>query len=115
MPGGGWLEWLRARDPGLGAVRRAVRVTLVAGAGFFSALYSLGDHVVAIYALFCATAFGGLSYVPGTPRERARTLLAALPVSAGLVTLGTTLAASAWTASLGMLGHGSCRCGCVAC
>ncbi|WP_326579255.1 FUSC family protein [Actinacidiphila glaucinigra] len=106
MPGRGGLEWVRARDPGLRAVRRSARVTLVACLSFYVARYGFGDPVVAIYALFGAVASGALSYVPGTPRERARTLLAALPVAALLVALGTALAVSDWTAALGMLGVG---------
>ncbi|WP_432174604.1 FUSC family protein [Streptomyces sp. Tue6028] len=102
MPRRGGLEWLRARDPGLRAVRRSARVTLVACTGFYTARYGLGNHVAAIYALFGAIATGGMSFVPGTPRERARTLLAVLPVAAALVTLGTVLGVHSWTAALGM-------------
>ncbi|MDX3762356.1 hypothetical protein ACWDBO_41770 [Streptomyces mirabilis] len=82
MPLGGGPERLRARDPGLRAVRRSARVTLVACTGFYAARYGLGNHVAAVYALFGAIGSGGMSFVPGTPRERARTLLAALPVAA---------------------------------
>lgn len=82
MPWGGGLERLRARDPGLRAVRRSARVTLVACTGFYAERYGLGNHVAAVYALFGAIASGGMSFAPGTPRERARTLLAALPVAA---------------------------------
>ncbi|MFE2132810.1 FUSC family protein [Streptomyces sp. NPDC059466] len=92
-------EWRRARD----AVRRSARVTVVACAGFYAARYGLGDRTVAIYALFGAVAAGGLSSVPGTPRQRARTLLAVLPLAMVLVTLGTWLAAYGWAAALGML------------
>ncbi|MEU5538285.1 FUSC family protein [Streptomyces sp. NPDC020362] len=106
MPLRGGLEWLRARDPGLRAVRRSARVTLVACTGFYVARYGLGNHVAAIYALFGAIASGGMSFVPGTPRERARTLLAVLPAAAALVTLGTVLGVHSWTAALGMLGVG---------
>ncbi|MGW4561059.1 hypothetical protein ACWEN3_01220 [Streptomyces sp. NPDC004561] len=106
MPRRGALDWLRARDPGLRAVRRAARVALVACTGFYAARYGLGNHVAAIYALFGAIATGGMSFVPGTPRERARTLLAVLPVAAALVTLGTLLGAHAWTAALGMFAVG---------
>ncbi|WP_257004741.1 FUSC family protein [Streptomyces sp. Tue6028] len=70
--------------------------------GFYAARYGLGNHVAAIYALFGAIATGGMSFVPGTPRERARTLLAVLPVAAALVSLGTVLGAHSWTAALGM-------------
>ncbi|MEU6550018.1 FUSC family protein [Streptomyces sp. NPDC046915] len=106
MPRRGGLEWLRARDPGLRAVRRAARVALVACTGFYAARYGLGNHVAAIYALFGAIATGGMSFVPGTPRERARTLLAVLPVAAALVALGTMLGVHSWTAALGMFGVG---------
>ncbi|MFD8076784.1 FUSC family protein [Streptomyces sp. NPDC059718] len=98
-----WTEWLRARDPGSAAVRRAARVTVVACAGFYAARYGLGDRTVAIYALFGAVAAGGLSSVPGTPRQRAVTLLAVLPLAMALVTLGTWLAVYGWAAALGML------------
>ncbi|MFE2140691.1 FUSC family protein [Streptomyces sp. NPDC059456] len=103
MPFFGGPEWLLARDPGLRAVRRSARVTLVACAGFYTARYGLQNHSAAIYALFGAVATGGMSFVPGTPRERARTLLAVLPVAAALVTLGTVLGVHSWTAALGML------------
>lgn len=106
MPLLGGLEWLRARDPGLRAVRRAARVSLVACSGFFAARYGLGNDVAAIYALFGAIATGGMSFVPGTPRERARTLLAVLPIAAALVTLGTVLGVHSWTAALGMFAVG---------
>ncbi|WP_432169855.1 FUSC family protein [Streptomyces sp. 1222.5] len=100
------LEWLRARDPGLRAVRRSTRVALVACTGFYAARYGLGNEVAAIYSLFGAIATGGMSFVPGTPRERAGTLLAVLPIAAALVTLGTVLGVHSWTAALGMLGVG---------
>ncbi|WP_326769815.1 hypothetical protein OG978_39405 [Streptomyces sp. NBC_01591] len=86
---GGGPEWLNARDPGMRAVRRSARVTLVACTVFYAARHGLGEHVAAIYALLGAIASGGMSFVPGTLRERGRTLLAALPVAAALVTLGT--------------------------
>ncbi|MET9388240.1 hypothetical protein ABZY09_46570 [Streptomyces sp. NPDC002928] len=104
MSFGGRLDWLRARDPGLRAVRRSARVTLVTCTGFYAARYGLGNHVAAVYALFGVIASGGMSFVPGTPHERARTLLAALPVAAALVTVGTVPGVHSWTAALGMLG-----------
>ncbi|MFD9092288.1 FUSC family protein [Streptomyces collinus] len=106
MPRRAAQNWLRTRDPGLASVRRAGRVALVACTGFYAARYGLGNDVAAIYALFGAIATGGMSFVPGTPRERARTLLAVLPLAAALVTLGTLLGAHSWTAALGMFGVG---------
>ena len=65
--------WLRRRDPGLVA-----------------------------YALFGAVALGGLSQIPGSPAQRARTLLAVLPVGWLLITLGTLLSVSTAAATAGM-------------
>jgi uncharacterized membrane protein YccC len=94
--------WLRRRDPGLVVVRRAVRVTLVACVGFYVCRYVLGNAEMAPYALFGAVALGALSQIPGSPAQRARTLLAVLPVGWLLVTLGTLLSVSTAAATAGM-------------
>jgi hypothetical protein len=94
--------WLRRRDPGLVAVRRAARVTVAACAGFYACRYGLGNRVMAPYALFGAVAMGMLAQIPGTPAQRARTLLGVLPVGYLLVTAGTLLAVSNWAAAAGM-------------
>lgn len=103
MPGvGGPRAWLAQRDPGLVVVRRAARVTLVACGGFLVSRYALDNVVMAPYALFGAVALGMLSQIPGSPAERARTLLAVLPVGWLLVTLGTLLSVSTAAATAGM-------------
>ena len=94
--------WLAQRDPGLVVVRRAARVTLVACGGFLVSRYALDNAVMAPYALFGAVALGMLSQIPGSPAERARTLLAVLPVGWLLVTLGTLLSVSTAAATAGM-------------
>ncbi len=103
MPGVTAPAWLVRRDPGLLVVRRAARVTLVACVGFFVCRYALGNAVMAPYALFGAVALGALAQIPGSPAQRARTLLAVLPVGWVLVTLGTLLAVSTPAAAAGML------------
>ena len=95
--------WLRRRDPGFGASRKALRVTVAACVGFFGCRYGLGDTVAATNAVFGTIALGALSDVFGPPAVRTRVYLAALPVAGALVTLGTLLAAHTWTAVLGML------------
>jgi len=80
-------RWLRRHDPGLLTVRRAGRVTLVACGGFYFCRYGLNNPVMAPYALFGAVALGMLSQIPGSPRQRARTLFAVLPVAWLLITL----------------------------
>jgi uncharacterized membrane protein YccC len=94
--------WLLRRDPGLVAVRRAARVTLVACGGFYLCRYGFGNAEMAPYALFGAVALGALSQIPGSPAQRARTLVAALPVAWLLVTLGTLLSVHTAAAVAGM-------------
>jgi uncharacterized membrane protein YccC len=94
--------WLRRRDPRLAAVRRAARVTVAACLGFYACQYVVGAPAMALYALFGTIALGMLSDVDGTPAERTRALLGALPVGLVLVTLGTVLAFDVWAAAAGM-------------
>ena len=100
------LAWLRRRDPSLAAVRRAGRVTVTSCVAFYTCRYLIDDPVTALYALFAAVALGGLSEVTGPPAERTRIYAASLVVAGVLVTLGTLLAGSTWTAVLGMLAVG---------
>jgi uncharacterized membrane protein YccC len=94
--------WLRRRDPGLAGVRRAARVTAVACVGFYACRYGLDNPVMAPYALFGAVALGVLAQISGSPTQRARTLLGVLPVGYLMVTAGTLLSVSIWTAAAGM-------------
>ncbi|MBM2621375.1 FUSC family protein [Actinoplanes sp. LDG1-06] len=94
--------WVRKRDPQLVVVRRAVRVTLVACLGFYFCRYVLGSATMAPYALFGVVALGALSQIPGSPRQRARTLIAVLPVGWVLVSFGTLLSVTTWAAAAGM-------------
>jgi uncharacterized membrane protein YccC len=75
---------------------------VVACLAFYTSRYALGNPTLATYALFGTIALGGLSQIPGTPAQRARTLVAVLPAGALLVTAGTLLSVSTWTAALGM-------------
>ncbi|GAA0579662.1 FUSC family protein [Paractinoplanes ferrugineus] len=96
------MGWLRRRDPGLLAVRRAGRVALVACLGFYLCRYVLDAPAMAPYALFGAVAMGALSQIPGTARRRAWTLIAVLPVAWALVSLGTLLSVGTGAATAGM-------------
>lgn len=102
-PGDELRDRLRRRDPGYRLVRRAARLTVVASLVFYGCRYGLGDVTLATYALFGTVATGSFAQLPGTPAERARTLLAALPVAWSLVAVGTVLAVSTAAASAGML------------
>ncbi|MFB7336764.1 FUSC family protein [Streptomyces adustus] len=83
--------------------RRAIRLTLVAAAGFYLFRYGLDRPVAATYALFSAVALGGLSRIPGTGRQRAAVVVAVLPVCWLLVVIGTCLSVRTWSAVVGML------------
>ncbi|MGW6214817.1 FUSC family protein [Streptomyces sp. NPDC055109] len=85
------------------AARQAARVTAASLTGFYTALYALDQPVVAVYALFTPIALGVLSPVPGSGRQRARTVLLVLPVAVALTALGTTLAVTTASAVAGML------------
>ncbi|WP_328490668.1 FUSC family protein [Streptomyces zaomyceticus] len=85
------------------AVRRSVRVTLAAAAGFYLFLYGFDSPVAATYALFAAVAMAGLSHIPGTGRQRAATLVPVVPACWVLITIGTYLSVRTWSAVLGML------------
>jgi hypothetical protein len=100
------LAWLRRRDPSLAAVRRAGRVTVASCVAFYTCRYLIDDPITAVYALFAAVALGGLSEVTGRPAERTRIYAGSLVAGGVLVTLGTLLAVSTWTAVLGMLAVG---------
>ncbi|MEU3291253.1 FUSC family protein [Streptomyces longwoodensis] len=78
-------------------------MTVAAAAGFYPALYAFDRPVAAIYALFAAVAFGVLSPLPGSGRERARAVLYALAPAAALTALGTALAVATAPAVAGML------------
>lgn len=102
MPGDRALAWLRTKDKGLTSTKRAVRVTLAACLGFYVCRYVFGESTMATYAIFGTLAFGALSEVTGKPAERTRVLLGCLGIGAVLVTLGTFLAVSSWSAAAGM-------------
>ena len=69
--------WLTRHDPGLVALRRALRVTVAACVGFFVCEYVVGLSTLATYAVFGAIAVGVLSDVGGPPAQRTRTYLGA--------------------------------------
>jgi uncharacterized membrane protein YccC len=99
---GGLRDWLKTKDPGLVAIKRAVRVALATCIGFYFSLYVLHDSQMAMYASFGCIALGALSEVTGEPWQRTKTYLAALIAGVVLVTIGTLLAVSTWTAVAGM-------------
>jgi Fusaric acid resistance protein-like len=103
MRAAGLREWLKAKDPGFVAIKRAARVTLAACVAFYFSLYVLDDTQMATYASFGCIALGALSEVTGEPWQRTKTYGIALAAGIVLVTLGTVLAVNTWAAAAGML------------
>ena len=103
MRAAGLRDWLKSKDPGFVAVKRAARVTLAACVAFYFSLYVLDDTQMATFAAFGCIALGALSDVTGEPWRRTKTYGAALLASVVLVTLGTVLAVNTWAAVAGML------------
>ncbi|MFD6531504.1 FUSC family protein [Streptomyces sp. NPDC060184] len=84
-------------------LRRSLRVTVSACAGFYPLLYGAGLPVTALYALFAPIAMGLLSAVPGSGRQQASVTLRVIPPALAAATLGTLLAVDTWAATAGML------------
>ncbi|MGW4461434.1 FUSC family protein [Micromonospora sp. NPDC004704] len=97
------VAWLSRRDPGYRIIRRAVRLTLIGVLVFYSGIYLVDSTTLALYSVFTVFAVGVLGQLPATPRERARVLIAALPVTWVLVVAGTLLAGNIWAAAAGMV------------
>ena len=102
-PAAGFRDWLKAKDPGLAAIKRAARVSVATCIGFYFSLYVVHDSQMAMYASFGCIALGALSEVTGEPRQRTKTYLAALITGIVLVIIGTLLAFNTWAAAAGML------------
>ncbi|MBH1934508.1 FUSC family protein [Streptomyces sp. AV19] len=97
------IRWLLRHEDGPPALRRAVWIVLAGCVPFFALRYGLHRPVAALYAIFGALPLVLFCHVPGPPRQRTRTLLAALPVGWLMVTAGTLLAVRSWAAACGML------------
>ncbi|MEU2870448.1 FUSC family protein [Streptomyces olivoreticuli] len=96
------LRWLLRQPDGPQHLRRALWAALAGLGAFYALRYGFGQRDMALYALFGAIPLTLFSQIPGTARQRTRTLLAVLPVGLVLVTAGTLLAAHSWSAACGM-------------
>ncbi len=96
------LEWLRARDRGLAALRRSGRAAIV-----MPGLFALGDKVmgnaeIATFASFGSFAMLLLVDFTGPMRDRLQAQTALAVAGAALVTLGTLTAGTPWLAAVAM-------------
>ena len=90
------LDWLRRRDPGFIALRRAARAAVVMPAVFALADIVIGNPVLATFAAFGS--FATLLFVDftGAMRERLASQAGLVAVGAVLVCLGTLASQHSW-------------------
>ncbi len=84
-------RWLGARDPGLLAVKRAVRAAVLMPATFGVAHVLFANPQISLFAAFGAFALLLLVEFQGRPRTRLASYLSLVVLGAGLVTLGTVV------------------------
>jgi Fusaric acid resistance protein-like len=97
------LEWLRARDRDLAALRRAGRAAIV-----MPAMFALGDKVIGNPALATFAAFGSFAMLllvdfGGPIRDRLQAQAALAIVGGVFVCIGTLASRSAWLGAAVML------------
>jgi uncharacterized membrane protein YccC len=98
-----WLDWLRSRDAGLLALRRAGRAAIVMPGLLALTVKVIGNPVMATFAAFGSlsmllfVAFGGLM------RERLAAQVSLIGTGAVLICLGTLASRAVWLAAPAML------------
>jgi uncharacterized membrane protein YccC len=92
------VQWLRTRDAGLSALRRAARAAIVMPAVFAIAHLLIGNPTVAIFAAFGAVAMLLFVDFSGSMRERLVAQASLVLVGAILVTIGTLASRVEWLA-----------------
>lgn len=96
------LDWLRARDPGWFAVRRAARAAVVMPTAFAIGSQVIGNAQVATFAAFGSFALLLFVNFNGDLASRAGGYLGLLVVGAAVITIGTELATPDWLAVVAM-------------
>jgi uncharacterized membrane protein YccC len=96
------VQWLRERDPGFAALRRAGRTALV-----MPAMFALGMEVIENPAVATFAAFGSFAMLlfvdfAGPMRSRLQAEAALAVTGAVFVTVGTLASRSAWLAAVAM-------------
>ena len=91
------------RDPGYGALRRALRAAIVIPLAFAFAELLLGEPQILIFVMFGCISLLVMSDFGGLRRPRALAYLTATLVGAVMVALGTLASSSAWLAAVAML------------
>jgi hypothetical protein len=96
------LGWVRARDRGFAALRRAARAAIVMPAMFALGVKVIGNPTIATFAAFGSFAMILLVDFTGPMKERLLAQASLGATSAGLVCLGTLASRSTWLAAIAM-------------
>ncbi len=96
------MQWLRAHDPGLVALRRAGRAAIVMPAMFALGVKVIGNPTVATFAAFGSFAMLLLVDFGGPMRDRLQAQAALSAAGAVLVCLGTLASRSPWLGGVSM-------------
>ena len=102
------VAWIRARDPGFTALRRAARGAVVVPAMFAVGDKLIGNPTIALFAGFGSFALLLLVEFSGPMLDRARSQVALVVAGAALVCLGSLASRSTWLATLAMAVAGFC-------
>jgi uncharacterized membrane protein YccC len=102
------VAWIRARDPGLAALRRAARGAVVVPTMFAVGDKVIGNPTVALFAGFGSFALILLVEFSGEVLDRARSQLALIAAGGVLVCLGSLASRSTWLATVAMAVVGFC-------
>ncbi|HEY4701703.1 MAG TPA: hypothetical protein VIH64_07430, partial [Streptosporangiaceae bacterium] len=97
------LQWLRSRDAGLLALRRAGRSAIVMPALLALSVKVIGNPVMATFAAFGSLAMLLFVAFGGRMRERLPDQVALIATGAVFVVLGTLCSRVDWLAALAML------------
>src|SRR5579862_5488334 len=95
-------QWVRARDPGLSALRRAARAAIVMPAMFALGTEVIGNPAIATFAAFGSFALLLLVDFGGPIRSRLQAQAALAGVGFVFISLGTLASRSAWLAAAAM-------------
>ncbi|MEU2350657.1 FUSC family protein, partial [Modestobacter sp. NPDC013298] len=96
-------DWLRSRDPGLRATRRAVRTAIVMPALFALGTEVVGDATVATFAAFGSFALLLFADFGGSLADRLAAQLTLTALGGVFVCTATVASRSAWSAATAML------------
>ncbi|SEO57726.1 Fusaric acid resistance protein-like [Actinacidiphila rubida] len=95
-----WVHWVGAHDPGLSALRRALRAAIITPSLFAVAFLGIGNPVIAVFAAFAPMVLMLFVDFSGPMRERVAEQASLALVSVALVGLGSLAGQVVWVAGV---------------